>query len=159
MAGSINKVILVGNVGRDPEIRSMQNGSRVANFSLATGEYWLDKATNERKTLTQWHRVVVFNDNLVDVLEKYVRKGAKLYIEGSMQYRKYTDQNGVERNTSEVVLSRFKGELQMLDSRADRQGSSDDYDPNYGSNHAPEATSKTTEEHNIAADLDDDIPF
>jgi single-strand DNA-binding protein len=116
MAGSVNKVILVGNLGRDPEIRSTQDGQRVANFSLATSENWRDKASGERKERTEWHRVVVFNDRLVDVIEKYVKKGSKLYIEGALQTRKWTDNAGQERYTTEIVLQRFRGELTMLDS-------------------------------------------
>src|SRR5690348_11000871 len=117
MAGSVNKVILVGNVGRDPEIRSTQDGTRVGNLSLATSESWRDKNTGERKERTEWHRVVIFNDRLVDVVEKYVKKGAKLYIEGALQTRKWTDNTGAEKYTTEVVLQRFRGELTMLDSR------------------------------------------
>src|SRR5579885_1266244 len=117
MAGSVNKVILVGNVGRDTEIRSTQDGTRVANLSLATSETWRDKNSGERKERTEWHRVVIFNDRLVDVVEKYVRKGSKLYIEGALQTRKWTDNTGAEKYTTEVVLQRFRGELTMLDSR------------------------------------------
>jgi single-strand DNA-binding protein len=115
MAGSVNKVILVGNIGRDPEIRTTQDGLRVANMSLATSESWRDKNTGERKERTEWHRVVIFNERLVDVVEKYVRKGSKLYIEGALQTRKWTDNAGQERYTTEVVLQRFRGELTMLD--------------------------------------------
>jgi len=118
MAGSVNKVILVGNVGRDPEIRSTQDGLRLANMSLATSETWRDKNSGERKERTEWHRVVVFNERLVDVIEKYVRKGSKLYIEGALQTRKWTDNSGQERYTTEVVLQRFRGELTMLDGRS-----------------------------------------
>src|SRR6202034_722292 len=117
MAGSVNKVILVGNLGRDPEIRSTSGGQRVANFSLATSETWRDKNSGERKEKTEWHRIVIFNDRLVDVVEKYVKKGAKLYIEGALQTRKWTDNSGQERYTTEVVLQRFRGELTMLDGR------------------------------------------
>ncbi|MGE0117618.1 MAG: single-stranded DNA-binding protein [Dongiaceae bacterium] len=117
MAGSVNKVILVGNLGRDPEIRSTQDGTRVANLSLATSESWRDKNTGERREKTEWHRVVIFNDRLVDVAEKYLRKGSKIYIEGQLQTRKWTDQSGQEKYTTEVVLQRFRGELTMLDTR------------------------------------------
>ena len=109
MAGSVNKVILVGNIGRDPEIRSTQDGMRIANLSLATSETWRDKSSGERKEKTEWHRVAVFNDRLVDVIEKYVKKGAKLYIEGQLQTRKWTDKDGQDRYTTEVVLGRFNG--------------------------------------------------
>jgi single-strand DNA-binding protein len=115
MAGSVNKVILVGNLGRDPEIRNTQDGTKVANLSLATSENWRDKNTGERKERTEWHRVVVFNERLVDVIEKYVKKGSKLYIEGALQTRKWTDNTGAEKYTTEVVLQRFRGELTMLD--------------------------------------------
>jgi single-strand DNA-binding protein len=125
MAGSVNKVILIGNLGRDPEIRTTQDGTRIANFSLATSETWRDKASGERKERTEWHRVVIFNDRLVDVVEKYVKKGAKLYIEGALQTRKWTDQQGAEKYTTEVVLQRFRGELTMLDGRG--EGGRGDY--------------------------------
>ena len=117
MAGSVNKVILVGNLGRDPEIRSTTSGQRIANFSLATSENWRDRATGERKERTEWHRVVVFNERLVEVIEKYVKKGSKLYIEGALQTRKWTDNSGQERYTTEIVLQNFRGELTMLDGR------------------------------------------
>jgi single-strand DNA-binding protein len=115
MAGSVNKVILVGNLGRDPEVRSMQSGGRLANFSIATSETWNDKQSGERKERTQWHRIVIYNDRLVDVAEKYLRKGMKVYIEGALESRQFTDKAGAERETTEVVLRQFRGELQMLD--------------------------------------------
>lgn len=119
MAGSVNKVILVGNLGRDPEIRTTQDGTKVGNLSLATSENWRDRATGERRERTEWHRVVVFNERLVDVCEKYLRKGSKIYVEGQLQTRKWTDQSGQDRYTTEVVLQRFRGELTMLDSRGE----------------------------------------
>jgi single-strand DNA-binding protein len=115
MAGSVNKVILVGNLGRDPEVRSMQSGGRLANFSIATSESWSDKQSGERKERTQWHRIVIYNDRLVEVAEKYLRKGMKVYIEGALESRQFTDKSGAERETTEVVLRQFRGELQMLD--------------------------------------------
>ncbi|MBV9861315.1 MAG: single-stranded DNA-binding protein [Alphaproteobacteria bacterium] len=118
MAGSVNKVILVGNLGRDPEIRSTQDGLRIANLNLATSESWRDRNSGERKERTEWHRVVIFNENLVGIAEKYLRKGAKVYVEGALQTRKWTDQQGQERYSTEVVLQRFRGELTMLDGRA-----------------------------------------
>ena len=118
MAGSVNKVILIGNLGRDPEIRSTQDGSRFANMSLATSETWRDKNSGERKERTEWHRVVIFNEHLVEVAEKYLRKGSKVYLEGQLQTRKWTDQQGAERYSTEVVLQRFRSELTMLDTRA-----------------------------------------
>lgn len=117
MAGSVNKVILVGNLGRDPEIRSTQDGLRIANLSVATSETWRDRNSGERKEKTEWHRVAIFNERLVDVAEKYLRKGAKIYIEGALQTRKWTDKEGQDRYTTEVVLGRFNGQLTMLDSR------------------------------------------
>lgn len=117
MAGSVNKVILVGNLGRDPEIRSMQSGEEIAQLSLATSETWRDKASGERKERTEWHRVVIFNENLVKVAKQYLKKGSKVYIEGSLQTRKWTDKDGAEKYTTEVVLQRFRGELTMLDGR------------------------------------------
>jgi single-strand DNA-binding protein len=131
MAGSVNKVILVGNLGRDPEIRSTQDGTKVANLSLATSEQWRDRTSGERRERTEWHRVVVFNDKLCEVIEKYLKKGSKVYIEGQLQTRKWTDQSGVEKYTTEVVLQRFRGELTMLDGRQD--GSSSGYSEDGGS--------------------------
>ncbi|MCQ8279370.1 single-stranded DNA-binding protein [Acetobacteraceae bacterium KSS8] len=116
MAGSVNKVILVGNLGKDPEVRNAQNGSKIVNFTLATSESWNDKASGERREKTEWHRVVVFNERIADVVERYCRKGKKVYVEGSLQTRKWTDQSGQEKYTTEVVIDRFRGELTMLDS-------------------------------------------
>jgi single-strand DNA-binding protein len=115
MAGSINKVILVGNLGRDPEIRSTNDGMRIANLALATSETWRDRSSGERKERTEWHRVVIFNERLVEIAEKYLRKGSKIYVEGALQTRKWTDNQGQERYSTEVVLQRFRGELTMLD--------------------------------------------
>lgn len=117
MAGSVNKVILIGNLGRDPEIRAFQNGGRVANFSIATSENWKDRTTGERKERTEWHRVAVFNDALVGVVERFLKKGSKVYIEGQLETRKFNDQSGAERTITEVVLRPFRGELTMLDGR------------------------------------------
>lgn len=114
MAGSVNKVILVGNLGRDPEIRSTQDGGKVANLSVATSDSWKDRNTGERRERTEWHRVVSFNEHMTDVIEKYCRKGSKVYLEGQLQTRKWVDQSGAERYTTEVVLQRFRGELQLL---------------------------------------------
>ncbi|HMA14324.1 MAG TPA: single-stranded DNA-binding protein [Kiloniellaceae bacterium] len=127
MAGSVNKVILVGNLGRDPEIRSTQDGTKVANLSLATSETWRDRNSGERRERTEWHRVVIFNDKLAEVAEKYLRKGSKVYVEGQLQTRKWTDQQGVEKYTTEVVLQRFRGELTMLDGRQDGGGGGGGY--------------------------------
>lgn len=117
MAGSVNKVIIIGNLGRDPEIRTTQGGTKVANLSIATSERWRDKASGERKEKSEWHRVVIFNDRLVDVAEKYLKKGAKVYLEGSLQTRKWTDQSGVEKYSTEICLQKYRGELTMLDGR------------------------------------------
>ena len=114
MAGSVNRVILVGNLGRDPEVRNAQNGAKIVNFTLATSETWNDKQTGERQERTEWHRVVVFNDRIADVAERYLHKGAKVYVEGGLQTRKWTDQSGQERYTTEVVIPRFSGALVML---------------------------------------------
>ncbi|MDB5406649.1 MAG: single-stranded DNA-binding protein [Rhodospirillales bacterium] len=135
MAGSVNKVILVGNLGRDPEIRSLQDGNRVCNLSLATSESWRDKNSGERKEKTEWHRVVIFNENLVKVAEQYLKKGSTIYIEGQLQTRKWTDQSGAEKYSTEVVLQRFRGELTMLGGRGDGGGgggSGPDDDGGYG---------------------------
>src|ERR1700678_1627509 len=122
MAGSVNKVILVGNLGKEPEIRTLTSGDRVANLSIATSETWRDRQSGERKEKTEWHRVVIFNDNLVKVAENYLRKGSKVYIEGALSTRKFTDASGVERTATEIVLQKFRGELTMLDGRGDGEG-------------------------------------
>jgi len=119
MAGSVNKVILVGNLGRDPETRFTKDGGKIVHLSLATSESWKDRNTGERREKTEWHRVVIFNDRLGEVAEKYLRKGSKVYVEGQIQTRKWTDQSGVEKYTTEVVLQRFRGELTMLDSKGE----------------------------------------
>lgn len=145
MAGSVNKVILVGNLGKDPEVRSMQNGGKVCNLSIATSESWTDKASGERKEKTEWHRVVIFDERLADVCSQYLTKGRKVYIEGSLQTRRWTDQQGQERYSTEVVLQRFRGELQILD-KAEGIGS--------------EEYPKVREMLNRPdKQLDDDIPF
>ena len=140
MAYSVNKVILVGNLGRDPEIRTMQDGSKIASFSVATTESWKSRDSGERQDRTEWHRVVVFNPALADIVEKYVHKGSKVYLEGQLQTRKWQDQSGAERYTTEVVLSRFRGDLVLLDGRVDGATPFD----------APMADSVA---------FDDDIPF
>jgi single-strand DNA-binding protein len=149
MAGSVNKVILVGNLGKDPDVRRTNAGDPVINLSVATSETWRDKNTGERKEKTEWHRVVIFNENLGKVAEQYLRKGAKVYLEGQLQTRKFTDKDGAERYTTEVVLSRFRGELVMLDSRSSESGG------------APARVSGPAEppasfERN---EMDDEIPF
>ena len=118
MAGSVNKVILVGNLGRDPEVRHTNDGNPIVNLSVATSETWRDRSSGERRERTEWHRVVIFNERLGEVAQKYLQKGSKVYLEGQLQTRKWTDQQGVEKYTTEVVLNRFRGELTMLDSRS-----------------------------------------
>ena len=148
MAGSVNKVILVGNLGRDPEVRRLNSGEPVVNLRIATSESWKDKGTGERKEKTEWHSVVIFNENLARVAEQYLKKGSKVYLEGQLQTRKWTDQQGVEKYSTEVVLQRFRGELTILDSRGGEFGRSAPMErrpePAGGSRHS---------------DFDDDIPF
>ena len=123
MAGSVNKVILIGNLGKDPEVRTTQDGTKIVNLTLATSETWNDRASGERKERTEWHRVVIFNDRIADVAERFLRKGRKVYVEGALQTRKWTDQGGQERYTTEVVISRFRGELTILDTARGEEGS------------------------------------
>ena len=170
MAGSVNKVILVGNLGRDPEIRSMPNGDRIANLSIATSEQWRDKSSGERKEKTEWHRVVVFNDNIVKVVENYVKKGSTVYIEGALQTRKWTDKDGVEKYSTEIVVGKFKGELTMLGSRdGGSQGGGGGYggsqgggggrgDDDYSSGFSTGGANKPSGPKE-SYDLNDDIPF
>jgi single-strand DNA-binding protein len=150
MAGSVNKVILIGNLGADPESRSMQDGNKVVNLRVATSESWKDKASGERKEKTEWHRVVIFNERLAEVAERYLRKGAKVYLEGQLQTRKWTDQSGTEKYTTEVVLGRFRGELTMLDGRG---GGGMEDAPAMAESCGRPALAKG------GADLDDEIPF
>jgi single-strand DNA-binding protein len=172
MAGSVNKVILVGNLGRDPEIRSTTGGQRIANFSLATSENWRDRTSGERKERTEWHRVVIFNERLVDVVEKYVKKGSKLYIEGALQTRKWTDKDGAERYTTEIVLQNFRGELTMLDGRSGGGGGGGDFEPDDGGSASGGGRmggssggggggggGRPARGGGSPADLDDEIPF
>ncbi len=160
MAGSVNKVILVGNLGRDPEVRSTQSGSRVANLSLATSETWRDRNSGERRERTEWHRVVIFNDRLVDVAEKYLRKGSKIYIEGQLQTRKWQDQSGQDRYTTEVVLQNFRGELTMLDSRSDGGGGGGGFSSGGGGDDfGGGGPSSGSGGPGPSGDLDDEIPF
>ncbi len=156
MAGSVNKVILVGNLGRDPESRQMQDGNPVVNMSLATSESWRDKNTGERREKTEWHRVVIFNERLAEVAQKYLRKGSKVYIEGQLQTRKWTDQSGVEKYSTEVVLQRFRGELQMLDRAGEGGGGGGDYNQDRSSGGGPDDGGGGAPP---AGNLDDDIPF
>lgn len=153
MAGSVNKVILVGNLGRDPEVRTTQGGDKVVNLSVSTSERWKDKSTGENRERTEWHRVVIFNERLADVAEKYLRKGSKVYVEGQLQTRKWTDQSGVEKYTTEVVLQRFRGELTMLDSKGEGGAAAAVEGPEEAE--AP----RTSSPARARAELDDEIPF
>ncbi|MCA1907684.1 MAG: single-stranded DNA-binding protein [Magnetospirillum sp.] len=128
MAGSVNKVILVGNLGRDPEVRTAQDGSKIVNLNIATSESWKDRSSGERREKTEWHRVVIFNPNLADVAERFLKKGSSVYIEGALQTRKWTDQSGQEKYTTEVVIGRFKGELTLLGGRGEGGGGGGGYD-------------------------------
>jgi single-strand DNA-binding protein len=162
MAGSVNKVILVGNLGKDPEIRRTQDGRPIANLSVATSETWRDKATGERKEKTEWHRVVIFNEGLCKVAEQYLKKGAKVYIEGQLQTRKWTDQSGVEKYSTEVVLQGFNSNLTMLEGRGGGGGGSFAEEP--GGDFGVSSPSSAPPRRVAAAgarnsDMDDDIPF
>ncbi|NKB22161.1 MAG: single-stranded DNA-binding protein [Alphaproteobacteria bacterium] len=156
MAGSVNKVILIGNLGRDPETRNMQDGNPVVNMSIATSESWRDRNSGERRERTEWHRVVIFNEKLAEIAQKYLRKGSTVYIEGQLQTRKWTDQSGQEKYSTEVVLQRFRGELTMLGGRGDSAGGGD-----YGG--SSEMAAPTAAPDAISGggggDLDDEIPF
>ena len=155
MAGSLNKVTIIGNLGKDPEIRSFQNGDRVASFSVATSERWKDKSSGEQKEKTEWHRVSVLNQNLVNVVEKYVKKGTKLYLEGQLETRKWTDKDGQEKYSTEVVLRPYRGELLLLDRSGSGVGQGND---NYSQDISYQATG-TGGSSAIPADFDDEIPF
>ena len=156
MAYSINKVILVGNVGNEPEIKTFQNGNKVANLSIATSERWKDKETGEQKSLTEWHRVVIFNTILINLAEKYIKKGAKIYIEGQLQTRKWQDNSGVEKYSTEIVLQNYRGEILLLD-RQENSDTNTTFKPqNNSSNNNIE---KDKQKINAVEDLDDDIPF
>lgn len=157
MAGSVNKVILVGNLGADPDVRSMQSGDQVVNLSIATSENWKDKATGERREKTEWHRVVVFNQGLVNVCQNYLKKGSKVYIEGQLETRSW-EQDGQKKYTTEVVLRPYRGELTMLDSRGDSMGGSA---PSYGQSpaNAPAGQSQAAAAPAPMDELEDEIPF
>jgi len=160
MAGSVNKVILVGNLGADPEVRRMQDGRPVVNLRVATSENWRDKATGERREKTEWHRVVIFNENLAKIAEQYLKKGAKVYLEGSLQTRKWTDQQNVERYSTEVVLQGFNATLTMLDRAGGGGGEFAADTSEFGSSGpAPRARQPATAGAGGKRDLDDEIPF
>ena len=162
MAGSVNKVILVGNLGRDPEVRHTQDGKAIVNLSLATSESWRDKATGERKEKTEWHRVVIFNEALAKVAEQYLKKGSTIYVEGQLQTRKYTDKDGVEKYSTEVVLQNFRGELTMLGGRPGGEGASSlggGEDFGQASPMERPRTAGGAKAQSFARDLDDEVPF
>ena len=167
MAGSVNKVIVVGNLGKDPEIRTLNSGDRVANLRIATSETWRDKSSGERKEKTEWHQVVIFNDNLVKVAEQYLKKGSTVYIEGALQTRKWTDGQGVEKYSTEIVLQKFRGELTMLGGRNQGGEAGESYgggNSEYGGGggggfQSGRAAQGSGPRESFAADLDDDIPF
>jgi single-strand DNA-binding protein len=164
MAGSVNKVILVGNLGRDPEVRRLNSGDAVVSFSLATTESWRDKATGERKDRTEWHNVVIFNENLGKIAEQYLKKGSKVYLEGQLQTREFTDKDGNQRKTTEVVLQRFRGELTLLDSRGRGEAGNDAFAPSssgssFGQSSPMERRPASAGGGRMAETLDDDIPF
>ncbi|WP_455477673.1 single-stranded DNA-binding protein [Bartonella sp. B41] len=173
MAGSLNKVILIGNLGADPEIRRLNSGDQVANLRMATSESWRDRNTNERKERTEWHSVVIFNENLIKVVEQYLKKGSKIYIEGQLQTRKWQDQNGHDRYTTEIVLQKYRGELQMLDGRGTGSGeqmrNAGQFSGSYGGGGFDDGNSNQKRDvfdqnnsqlgESFSHKLDDDIPF
>jgi single-strand DNA-binding protein len=165
MAGSVNKVILIGNLGADPEIKRTQDGRPIANLRIATSETWRDKATGERKEKTEWHRVVIFSEGLCKIAEQYLKKGAKVYIEGQLQTRKWTDPQGVEKYSTEVVLQNFNSTLTMLEGRSGGGGGGGDAGDDFGSRGPSSSASSSAPRRAVAAgarsnsDMDDDIPF
>ena len=165
MAGSVNKVILVGNLGRDPEVRNTQDGKMIVNMSLATSETWRDRNSGERRERTEWHRVVIFNDRIAEVAQKFLKKGSKIYVEGQLATRKWTDQSGQERYTTEVVIPRFGGALTMLEGRggggegAGMGGGGDDYGAAVDTPSGNGGGGRGSARGKPPGDLDDDIPF
>ena len=162
MAGSVNKVMLIGNLGKDPEVKTMQNGGKVCNLSVATSESWKDKASGERKEKTEWHRVVVFNENIINVCENYLKKGAKVFVEGQLETRKWTDASGAEKYSTEVVLRPYRGELTMLDSRGGAAGGTNDNGGGFSERPQAQAAAGgggQWQQQSKGNDFDDDIPF
>lgn len=163
MAGSVNKVILVGNLGNDPEIRSMQSGDKVCNLSIATSESWKDKTSGEKKERTEWHRVVIFNQGILGIAERFLKKGSKVYIEGQLESRKYTDKDGQEKYTTEVVLRPYRGELTLLDGRSGGEGSGSGGGRDYGNEMSGGSSggrpALSPAMSSSASNFDDDIPF
>lgn len=158
MAGSVNKVVLVGNLGKDPEVRNAQNGAKIVSLTMATSESWTDKASGERREKTEWHRVVIFNERIADVAERFLRKGRKIYLEGALQTRKWTDQSGQDRYTTEIVVDRFRGDLVLLDSAASHSDES-----RYGLDERPSRNAPARDDGfgggSAGAGLDDEVPF
>jgi single-strand DNA-binding protein len=163
MAGSVNKVILVGNLGRDPEVRHTQDGSKIVHLSVATSETWKDRGSGDRKERTEWHRVVIFNDRVGEIAERHLRKGSKVYLEGALQTRKWTGQDGQERYTTEVVLGRFRGELTLLDARGEGSGGygggDQAYEPMGAGSGAGGGRTGRADPAGPPPDFDDEIPF
>jgi single-strand DNA-binding protein len=160
MAGSVNKVILVGNLGKDPEVRHTQDGKSIVNFSLATTESWRDKGSGERKEKTEWHRVVIFNEALAKIAEQYLKKGSSVFIEGQLQTRKWTDKDGVEKYTTEVVLQNYRGELTMLGSKPGGSDATSGYGggEEFGQS-SPMDRPRAAAKQSFSRDLDDEVPF
>jgi single-strand DNA-binding protein len=160
MAGSVNKVILVGNLGKDPEVRHTQDGKAIVSFSIATTESWRDKSSGERKEKTEWHRIVVFNEGIAKVAEQYLKKGSSVYIEGSLQTRKWTDKDGAEKYTTEIVLQNYGGTLTMLGGKPG-SGGGDSYGggDEFGSSSPMDRPRSAAKPANFARDLDDEVPF
>ncbi|PPB81276.1 single-strand DNA-binding protein [Albidovulum inexpectatum] len=161
MAGSVNKVILIGNLGADPEVRDFPSGGKVCNLRIATSETWRDRNTGERRERTEWHRVSIYNENLVRIAEQYLRKGSKVYIEGQLETRKWTDQSGQERYTTEIALRPYRGELTLLDSRGEGAGGGGGYgdDRGFGGGSSGGASSGGMSGGSSRPELDDEIPF
>ena len=160
MSGSLNKVQIIGRLGADPEIKQMVNGKNVARLSVATSQSWKDKSSGERKEKTEWHRVVIFNEGLSNIAEQYLKKGSTVYIEGQLQTRKWQDQNGIDKYTTEIVLGRFRGELAMIGNRNDNVGIADGQENISNNNNMSETSQKDTNPPiGGAGDLDDEIPF
>ena len=159
MSGSVNKVIIIGNLGRDPEVRRMNSGDSVVSFSVATTESWKDKQTGERRDKTEWHNIVVFNEGLGKVAEAYCKKGSKVYIEGQLQTRKYTDKDGNERQTTEIVLQRFRGELTLLDSKPSGDGERQEREPAGRTYAMRKSEGGSNAKPRMSDAIDDDIPF
>ena len=160
MAGSVNKVILLGNLGQDPVIRTSQDGNKIVQLSIATSERWKDRNSGEQREKTEWHRVVIFNENLSNIAEQYLKKGSTIFVEGQLQTRKWQDQNGMDKYTTEIVLGRFRGELAMIGNRNDNVGITDGQEAISNNNNMSEPSQKDINPPiGGAGDLDDEIPF